>query len=158
MGVEPPSIPLSFSNNFWGKEDAGVAPLLQRMHGAKVTGEELKSFYSARAAIEDDYARKLFNLSRKSLGSSEAGIGSGGPKVGSGSSGVGSWVLAISSGRGFSSMIPASQLMSGFVFLSHGSPKITSSWPISATSVVVFCSASCGRPIASTERNSAKRD
>jgi len=73
MGVEPPSVPLSFSNNFWGKEDAGVAPLLQRMHGAKVTGDELKSFYSQRSAIEDDYARKLFNLSRKPLGSSEGG-------------------------------------------------------------------------------------
>ncbi|KAK4996492.1 formin-binding protein [Elasticomyces elasticus] len=43
------------------------------MHGAKVTGDELKSFYTARAAIEDDYARKLLNLARKPLGSSEAG-------------------------------------------------------------------------------------
>ena len=59
------------------------------MHNAKVTSDELKSFYagmhfllprlkaslilSARAAIEDDYARKLLNLSRKPLGSSETG-------------------------------------------------------------------------------------
>ncbi|KAK5008791.1 hypothetical protein LTR28_003505 [Elasticomyces elasticus] len=62
-----------FANNFWGKDDAGVSPLLERMHGAKVTGDELKSFYTARAAIEDDYARKLLNLARKPLGSSEAG-------------------------------------------------------------------------------------
>ena len=34
------------ANNFWGKEDAGVQPLLERMHNAKVTCDELKSFYS----------------------------------------------------------------------------------------------------------------
>jgi len=43
------------------------------MHNAKVTGEELKSFYTSRAAIEDEYARKLLSLARKPLGSSEAG-------------------------------------------------------------------------------------
>lgn len=43
------------------------------MHNAKVTGDELKSFYTSRAAIEDDYARKLLSLARKPLGSSEAG-------------------------------------------------------------------------------------
>ncbi|KAK5128494.1 hypothetical protein LTR85_003162 [Meristemomyces frigidus] len=68
-----PTVSLSFANNFWGKEDAGVSPLLERMHNAKVTGDELKSFYTARAQIEDDYARKLLNLARKPLGSSEAG-------------------------------------------------------------------------------------
>jgi hypothetical protein len=63
--------------------------LLERLHNAKVTGDELKSFYTgtsqsaktllrsdisiARAAIEDEYSRKLLNLSRKPLGSSEAG-------------------------------------------------------------------------------------
>ncbi|KAF2761014.1 putative cell division control protein [Pseudovirgaria hyperparasitica] len=71
--TEPPSVSLSFANNFWGKDDAGVSPLLERMHNAKVTGDELKSFYAARAAIEDEYARKLLNLARKPLGSSEAG-------------------------------------------------------------------------------------
>ncbi|OJD40025.1 cell division control protein [Diplodia corticola] len=70
---DPPSVSLSFANNFWGKDDAGVTPLLERMHSAKVTGDELKSFYTARAHIEEEYARKLLNLSRKPLGSSEAG-------------------------------------------------------------------------------------
>ncbi|KAF2500823.1 hypothetical protein BU16DRAFT_523574 [Lophium mytilinum] len=70
---EPPSVSLSFANNFWGKDDAGVSPLLERLHNAKVTGDELKSFYTTRAAIEDEYSRKLLNLSRKPLGSSEAG-------------------------------------------------------------------------------------
>ena len=69
----PPSVPLSFSNNFWGRDDAGVDPLLTRLQGAKSTSDELKSFYAARAAIEEDYARKLTQLSRKPLGSSEQG-------------------------------------------------------------------------------------
>ncbi|KAF2872100.1 hypothetical protein BDV95DRAFT_492981 [Massariosphaeria phaeospora] len=70
---EPPSVAFCFANNFWGKDDAGVGPLLERMHNSKVTSDELKSFYAARAAIEDEYARKLLNLSRKPLGSHEAG-------------------------------------------------------------------------------------
>jgi len=41
-----PSVALSFANNFWGKDDAGVDPLLQRMHNAKQTCDELKSFYN----------------------------------------------------------------------------------------------------------------
>ena len=61
------------ANNFWGKDDAGVGPLLDRMHSAKVTGNELKDFYHARAALEEDYAKKLLALARKPLGSSEAG-------------------------------------------------------------------------------------
>jgi hypothetical protein len=44
--TETPSVQLSFANNFWGKEDAGVSPLLERMHNAKVTGDELKAFYT----------------------------------------------------------------------------------------------------------------
>ncbi|KZF19774.1 hypothetical protein L228DRAFT_263627 [Xylona heveae TC161] len=70
---ETPSVSLSFANNFWGKDDAGVQPLIERMHNAKVTCDEIKAFYSARAAIEDEYARKLLSLSHKPLGSSEAG-------------------------------------------------------------------------------------
>jgi len=79
------------ANNFWGKDDAGVHPLLERMQNAKITCDELKSFYNsrsislqmhldvklmsctARAAIEDEYARKMTALSRKPLGSSETG-------------------------------------------------------------------------------------
>ena len=65
-----------------------MGPVLERMHNAKVTSDELKSFYAgessssavesalkalARAALEDEYSRKLLNLSRKPLGSSEGG-------------------------------------------------------------------------------------
>ncbi|KAH8904269.1 hypothetical protein BR93DRAFT_960950 [Coniochaeta sp. PMI_546] len=71
--TETPSVALSFANNFWGKDDAGVSPLLERMHAAKQTCDELKAFYNARASIEDDYARKLMSLCRKSLGSQEMG-------------------------------------------------------------------------------------
>lgn len=34
------------ANNFWGKEDAGVGPMLDRMHCAKSTCDELKTFYN----------------------------------------------------------------------------------------------------------------
>ncbi|TDZ28205.1 Septation protein imp2 [Colletotrichum spinosum] len=71
--VEGPAVALSFANNFWGKDDAGVGPLLERMHAAKQTCDELRSFYSARASIEDEYSRKMLSLCRKSLGSQEAG-------------------------------------------------------------------------------------
>ncbi|KAL8638151.1 MAG: hypothetical protein Q9228_004666 [Teloschistes exilis] len=71
--AEGPTVTMSFANNFWGKDDAGVQPLLERMHNAKVTCDELKAFYNARATIEDEYARKLLALCRKPLGSSEAG-------------------------------------------------------------------------------------
>jgi hypothetical protein len=40
-----PSVSLSFANNFWGKDDAGVEPLLSRMHSAKQTCDEVKGFY-----------------------------------------------------------------------------------------------------------------
>ncbi|KAL9619451.1 MAG: hypothetical protein Q9160_005962 [Pyrenula sp. 1 TL-2023] len=43
------------------------------MQGAKTTNDELKVFYNARAALEDEYARKLLALCRKPLGSGESG-------------------------------------------------------------------------------------
>ena len=61
------------SNNFWGRDDAGVEPLLTRMASAKTTCDELKTFYSARAALEEEYAKKLLSLARKPLGSCESG-------------------------------------------------------------------------------------
>ncbi|KAF4122681.1 Variant SH3 domain [Geosmithia morbida] len=71
--AETPAVAMSFANNFWGKDDAGVGPLLERMQGAKQTCDELKAFYNARASIEDEYARKLLSLTRKALGSQESG-------------------------------------------------------------------------------------
>lgn len=43
------------------------------MHNAKVTSDELKTFYNARAAVEEEYARKLLAICRKPLGSCESG-------------------------------------------------------------------------------------
>lgn len=43
---EGPSVSMSFANNFWGKEDAGVEPLISRMQYAKQTCDELKAFYT----------------------------------------------------------------------------------------------------------------
>ncbi|OJJ51486.1 hypothetical protein ASPZODRAFT_87894 [Penicilliopsis zonata CBS 506.65] len=71
--AEGPSVSCSFANNFWGKDDAGVPPMLDRMHNAKVTCDELKAFYTARASIEEEYAKKLLALCRKPLGSCETG-------------------------------------------------------------------------------------
>ncbi|PGH23345.1 hypothetical protein AJ80_02598 [Polytolypa hystricis UAMH7299] len=71
--ADPPSVTMSFANNFWGKDDAGVNPMLERVHNAKITCDELKNFYNIRAAIEDEYARKLLALCRKPLGSNETG-------------------------------------------------------------------------------------
>ncbi|KAE8150559.1 hypothetical protein BDV25DRAFT_154172 [Aspergillus avenaceus] len=71
--AEGPTVAMSFANNFWGKEDAGVGPMLDRMHSAKVSCDELKTFYNIRAAIEEEYARKLLALCRKPLGSTETG-------------------------------------------------------------------------------------
>ncbi|OGE53213.1 hypothetical protein PENARI_c008G07443 [Penicillium arizonense] len=71
--ADGPTVSMSFANNFWGKDDAGLQPMLDRMHNSKVTNDELKVFYNLRASIEDEYARKLQALCRKTLGSSETG-------------------------------------------------------------------------------------
>ena len=39
--------PFTVSSNFWGKNDAGVTPMLERMHNAKLTCDELKTFYAS---------------------------------------------------------------------------------------------------------------
>ncbi|KAJ5918903.1 hypothetical protein N7454_010047 [Penicillium verhagenii] len=71
--AEGPTVSMSFANNFWGKDDAGLQPMLDRMHGSKATSDELKVFYNVRAAIEDEYARKLQALCRKPFGTCESG-------------------------------------------------------------------------------------
>ncbi|KAF5092871.1 hypothetical protein D0Z03_002654 [Geotrichum reessii] len=65
--------PLSFSNHFWGKQENGVNVLLTHFNNTKHTAEEIKAFYKERAAIEEDYAKRLVALSRKSLGAHEVG-------------------------------------------------------------------------------------
>jgi hypothetical protein len=41
---------IAVANNFWGKDDAGVGPLLERMHAAKLTCDELRSFYGGNSS------------------------------------------------------------------------------------------------------------
>jgi hypothetical protein len=38
------------ANNFWGKDDAGVMPLLTRMATSKQTCDELRAFYGGMMA------------------------------------------------------------------------------------------------------------
>ncbi|KAG0155100.1 hypothetical protein PDIDSM_673 [Penicillium digitatum] len=71
--ADGPTVSMSFAKQFWGKDDAGLQPMLDHVHGSKITNDELKVFYSIRASIEDEYARKLQALCRKSLGSCEIG-------------------------------------------------------------------------------------
>ena len=79
MGLMPtrinstPSVPVSFSNCFWGANDDGIQVVHDRMRLAKQTCEELKSFYHERATIEEEYAKKLLKLSKSALGSGELG-------------------------------------------------------------------------------------
>lgn len=35
------------ANNFWGRDDAGLQPMLDRVHGSKITNDELKVFYNS---------------------------------------------------------------------------------------------------------------
>jgi hypothetical protein len=72
-GDQGPQVPLSFSNQFWGLEERGPDVLISRMQDANTTCNELKAFYNARRALEEEYAHKLFNLARKPLGSTELG-------------------------------------------------------------------------------------
>lgn len=45
--LPPMWLTIVVANNFWGKEDAGVQPLLERMQNAKNTCDELKAFYNS---------------------------------------------------------------------------------------------------------------
>lgn len=54
---------LVVANNFWGKDDAGVGPLLERMHGAKTTCDELKAFYSGMRSHEISWRLAAFSPS-----------------------------------------------------------------------------------------------
>ncbi|KAF9098764.1 Proline-serine-threonine phosphatase-interacting protein 2 [Mortierella sp. AD031] len=63
-----------FSQNFWGKDDAGYSALTTRMRHAKVTCQEiLGMFQASRAALEEEYGKKLVKLSKSPLGKDEVG-------------------------------------------------------------------------------------
>ncbi|KAJ7133685.1 hypothetical protein C8R43DRAFT_1022755 [Mycena crocata] len=62
-----------FCNAFWGLGDGGVDVLFARMRGATRTMDELRNFWKERAAIEDEYARRLAKLAKQTLGRDEIG-------------------------------------------------------------------------------------
>ncbi|KAF9951011.1 Proline-serine-threonine phosphatase-interacting protein 2 [Mortierella alpina] len=62
-----------FSQNFWGKDDAGYSALTTRMRHAKLTCQEVLTMFQARAALEEDYGKKLLKLSKSPLGKDELG-------------------------------------------------------------------------------------
>ncbi|KAG0265909.1 Proline-serine-threonine phosphatase-interacting protein 2 [Mortierella polycephala] len=62
-----------FSQSFWGKDDAGYSALTTRMRHAKVTCQEILSMFQARAALEEEYGKKLVKLSKSPLGKDELG-------------------------------------------------------------------------------------
>ncbi|KAF8806630.1 hypothetical protein BYT27DRAFT_7101863 [Phlegmacium glaucopus] len=64
---------LDFCNSFWGIGDGGVDVLFARMRGAARTMEELKTFWKERAAIEEEYAKRLAKLAKMTLGRDEIG-------------------------------------------------------------------------------------
>ncbi|KAF9547278.1 Proline-serine-threonine phosphatase-interacting protein 2 [Mortierella hygrophila] len=65
--------PPRFSQNFWGKDDAGYSALTTRMRHAKVTCQEILGMFQARAALEEEYGKKLVKLSKSPLGKDEVG-------------------------------------------------------------------------------------
>ncbi|KAF9191922.1 Proline-serine-threonine phosphatase-interacting protein 2 [Haplosporangium sp. Z 767] len=71
VNEEPPAP--RFSQNFWGKDDAGYSALTTRMRHAKVTCQEILSMFQARAALEEEYGKKLVKLSKSPLGKDELG-------------------------------------------------------------------------------------
>lgn len=62
-----------FCNAFWGPGDGGVDVLFARMRGAARTMEELRNFWKERAAIEEDYAKRMAKLAKLPLGRDEIG-------------------------------------------------------------------------------------
>lgn len=64
---------LDFCNAFWGAGDGGVDVLFARMRGASRTMEELKNFWKERAAIEEEFAKRLSKLAKMPIGKDEIG-------------------------------------------------------------------------------------
>ncbi|KAL7413541.1 hypothetical protein BDY24DRAFT_57747 [Mrakia frigida] len=62
-----------FCNGFWGLKDEGYDVLTARLRGASRTVDEVRGFWKERAAIEEDYSRKLLKLSKQPLGRDEIG-------------------------------------------------------------------------------------
>ncbi|KAF8627658.1 hypothetical protein AX15_004350 [Amanita polypyramis BW_CC] len=62
-----------FCNSFWGEGDEGTTVLLTRMRNAIRTSEELQNFWTQRAAIEEEFGKRLGILARMPVGTDETG-------------------------------------------------------------------------------------
>ncbi|KAJ7350881.1 SH3 domain-containing protein [Mycena albidolilacea] len=71
--IGPHDRSVDFCNAFWGYADSGVDVLFARMRGAARTTDELRNFWKERAAIEDEYAKRLAKLAKQVLGRDEIG-------------------------------------------------------------------------------------
>ncbi|KAF9112406.1 Proline-serine-threonine phosphatase-interacting protein 2 [Mortierella sp. AM989] len=69
MNIERPSSP----DEQPGKDDAGYSALTTRMRHAKLTCQEILGMFQARAALEEEYGKKLLKLSKSPLGKDEIG-------------------------------------------------------------------------------------
>ncbi|KAI9282972.1 hypothetical protein BC943DRAFT_362186 [Umbelopsis sp. AD052] len=66
-------VPTNFANNFWGSNDAGTEILRARMLSSKQTNEDLKAFYNTKAALHEDFGKKLLKHSKMVIGKDETG-------------------------------------------------------------------------------------
>ncbi|KAJ3037393.1 hypothetical protein HK097_003526, partial [Rhizophlyctis rosea] len=53
-----------FATNFWGETDMGLHVLMTRMKVGKHTSEEVQALFKERAAIEEDYGKRLKKLAK----------------------------------------------------------------------------------------------
>lgn len=57
-----------FSDNFWGEGDRGFEVLYDRMRVGKHVAEDILEIIAQRAAIEEDYSKKLAKLAKIAVG------------------------------------------------------------------------------------------
>lgn len=67
MGIPP------FADNFWGEKDEGFDVLYNRMRDGKHACVDVHDVIAARAAIEDDYSKRLSKLAKATIGKDEIG-------------------------------------------------------------------------------------
>ncbi|KAI9277463.1 hypothetical protein BY458DRAFT_505041 [Sporodiniella umbellata] len=57
---------MMFSNNFWGMNDEGFQVLTAKMTGNKKIFDEIKTFYSSKASLHEEFGRKLMKHAKAS--------------------------------------------------------------------------------------------
>ncbi|KXN67674.1 hypothetical protein CONCODRAFT_52169 [Conidiobolus coronatus NRRL 28638] len=62
-----------FENSFWGKDDRGVEVLMTKMRRSKQISNDVKNLFTTRAAIEEEYGKKLMKLAKQEFCKDEIG-------------------------------------------------------------------------------------